>query len=95
MKTVEEVQKELDESVNVLLGQHRGRVDVVNITTHPEVANIRFAHVKMSGGCQGCAGAKATLNSIVSNCIKNFDRSIIAVVDASDHTDKTNAFFTE
>lgn len=95
MKTKEEIQKQLDEQVNVLLGQHKGRVDIVEITTHPEVTSIRFAHVKMSGGCQGCAGAKATLKSIVTSCIQNFDPTIIVVQDVSDHTNKSNAFFKE
>jgi Fe-S cluster biogenesis protein NfuA len=95
MKTLEEIQTMLDEKVNVLLGQHRGRVDIVGIETHPEDESIRAARVKMSGGCQGCAGAKATLRSIVTNCIQEFDNSIEYVVDDTDHSDKTNAFFKE
>jgi Fe-S cluster biogenesis protein NfuA len=31
MKTVQEIQQMLDESVNQLLGQHRGRVDIVSV----------------------------------------------------------------
>jgi len=95
MKTIQEIQKELDEKVNTLLGQHKGRIDVIDIGSHPEVSTIRFAKVKMSGGCQGCAGAKATLKTLVTDCIKNFDDTIEAVVDVSDHTDKSNAFFKE
>ena len=47
----------------------------------------------MSGGCRGCAGAKATLNTLVTNYIKQFEPAINFVVDSTDHTDKTNAFF--
>jgi len=92
MKTLEEIQQMLDESVNKLLGQHRGRVDIVSIN---ELDSIRVANTTMSGGCRGCAGAKATMKSIVTNHIKEFDPTITQVEDVTDHADKTNAFFKE
>lgn len=101
MKTVEELQQILDSTVNVLLGQHRGRVDATRLETisqktdNPNSIDARVLYVKMSGGCQGCAGAKATLRSIVSQCVKEFDTSIVSIVDETDHTNKTNAFFKE
>lgn len=94
VKSLEEIQKHLDENVNTLLGQHRGRIDVVKVdrdnATVPHVA-----YVKMSGGCQGCAGAKATLKTIVTQQIKAFDPTIQHIEDVTDHKDKTNAFFKE
>ena len=97
MKTVEEVQKMLDESVNTLLGQHRGRVEVTKIDRDPQQMDlhITIAYVKMIGGCRGCAGAKYTLNMIVANHIKNFDSTIDHVVDITDHSDKSEAFYKE
>lgn len=92
MKTKEEIQKHLDETVNTLLGQHRGRVEVVSIVN---VDSLRVAYTVMSGGCRGCAGAKATMKTIVTNHITSFDPTITSVEDATDHTDKTNAFFKE
>lgn len=92
MKTKEEIQAHLDETVNTLLGQHRGRIDVVEIK---EVDGKRVACTTMSGGCRGCAGAKATMRSIVTNHIQSLDPSISSVEDVTDHTDKTNAFFKE
>jgi Fe-S cluster biogenesis protein NfuA len=94
MKTLEEIQKHLDETVNTLLGQHRGRVDVVKVERDNSTVP-HFVVVKMSGGCQGCAGAKATLKTIITNTVKDFDPTINFVVDNTDHTDKTNAFFKE
>lgn len=91
MKTLQEIQEMLDESVNTLLGQHRGRVDVVELSDLPGVG--RVAHMKMSGGCQGCAGAKATMRSIVLNHIRQFDPTVTQIVDVTDHSDKTNALF--
>lgn len=92
MKTLKDIQEHLDETVNTLLGQHRGRVDVVEII---ELDSLRVVNTKMSGGCRGCAGAKATMNSIVTNHVKTFDPTVTSVVDITDHTDKTNAFFKE
>lgn len=97
MKTKEEIQKYLDETVNTLLGQHRGGIEVVNVDREPKDMSLHIftVYVKMIGGCRGCAGARATLNSIVTNSIKNFDPTIDQVVDVTDHTDKTEAFFKE
>ena len=95
MKTLEEIQKHLDETVNTLLGQHRGRVDAVGFDPHPDFEDVRGLRIRMSGGCQGCAGAKATLRTIISNSIINFDSSIAAINDVTNHEDKANAFFKE
>ena len=87
----------LDENVNTLLGQHRGRVEIVNIDREVKAdsLHVHIAYVKMIGGCQGCAGAKYTLNTIVTNHIKNFDPTIDHVVDITDHTDRSKAFYKE
>lgn len=99
MKTVEEIQAYLDESVNTLLGQHRGKVEVTDIVrptdSTPEQPKVTIAYVKMVGGCRGCAGAKYTLNMIVNNHIKTFDPTIDSVVDITDHTDKSQAYYKE
>lgn len=105
MKSVEEIQQMLDESVNTLLGQHRGRAEITSIDrtapisnleiNEPSPVHVTIAYVKMSGGCRGCAGAKYTLNMLVSNHIKNFDPTIDHVVDITDHADKSNAYYKE
>jgi len=100
MKTVEEIQLMLDESVNVLLGQHGGRAEIVNVERQSAnyeggKVNCVAAYIKMSGGCRGCAGAKYTLKMLVTNHIKNFDPSIDHIVDITDHADKTNAYYKE
>ena len=100
MKTVQEVQQMLDATVNTLLGQHRGRVDVVSIeraNASHEGSTIHCvgAYVKMSGGCRGCAGAKYTLSMMVKKAIQDFDPTIDHIVDISDHADKTSAYYKE
>lgn len=105
MKTLEEIQTYLDLTVNTLLGQHRGKVEITGIDRELPISNLEInepspvhvvtAYVKMVGGCRGCAGAKYTLNMIVNNHIKTFDPTIDHVVDITDHTDKTNAYYKE
>jgi NFU1 iron-sulfur cluster scaffold homolog, mitochondrial len=86
MKTKEELQGMLDTQVNTLLAGHGGRVDVVSREDDVVV-------VSMSGGCQGCAGARRTLKSIVSNFINEFDPSVISVIDATDHSSGKTPYF--
>ena len=93
MKSLEEIQKHLDENVNTLLGQHRGRVDITKLEELQPGSHAAF--MKMSGGCQGCAGAKATMRSIVLSQIQQFEPLVTQIVDVTDHQDKTNAFFKE
>lgn len=97
MKSLEELQKHLDETVNTLLGQHRGRVEITSIDRLPKdmELHVHIAYVKMHGGCRGCAGAKYTLNMLVTKAIKDFDITIDHVVDITDHTDKQQAFYKE
>lgn len=76
--------------------QHRGRVEAVEIDSHAFGSEtVRVLNIRMSGGCQGCAGAKATVRSIVTDHVSNFDPTISYVKDITDHTNKTNAFFKE
>lgn len=78
-KSLEEIQTYLDEKVNVLLKQHGGNVQVCELSDEGEV------YVNMSGGCQGCAGAKHTLKLIVERAIKGYDETVKKVVDITDH----------
>ena len=98
MRSLEEIQQMLDESVNTLLAQHGGRAEIAHVDrtgTGESAVHVTIAYVKMSGGCRGCAGAKYTLNLIVSNHIKAFDPTIDSVVDITDHADKSGAFYKE
>ena len=88
MKTLDEIQLMLEVSVNTLLGQHRGRVDVHS-------RDNDHIYVKMSGGCRGCAGAKYTLNMMITKAIREFDPTVNVVSDVTDHKDKTDAYYKE
>lgn len=97
MKTVSEIQAMLDEKVNTLLGAHGGRVELSSIDREVKdmSLHVHIAYVKMIGGCRGCAGAKYTLSTIIANHIKSFDPSVDVVVDITDHSDKSQAYYKE
>lgn len=97
MKTIVEIQQMLDEKVNTLLGQHGGRVEIIRLDREPKDMEVHIytAYVQMVGGCRGCAGAKATLKTIITGHIKDFDITIDDVVDTTDHSDKSQAFLKE
>ncbi len=98
MKSKEEIQAHLDSTVNSLLGQHRGRVEVSDVQNHDaseEGEAHRAVYIMMIGGCQGCAGAKATIKTLITNEVKRFDPTVDKIRDITDHTNKTNAFFKE
>ena len=96
MKAITEIQLMLDHDVNPMLGKHGGRVDVSSIdrsATNQTGAHIAIAYVRMSGGCHGCAGIKYTLNMMISHKITEFDPTIDHIVDITDHSDKSNAYY--
>ena len=88
MKGLDELQKILDEKVNVLLAQHKGRVDIK--ARYPANGVVT---IEMSGGCQGCAGAKATMKSIVLTTLREADEDIVEILDVTNHKEDANAFF--
>jgi Fe/S biogenesis protein NfuA len=94
MRTIQEIQLMLDETVNPLLKNHGGKAEIVNIVDNYGGAG-RQAQVIMSGGCKGCAGAKYTLSMFVSGKIQEFDPTIGQVLDVTDHTDRTQAYFKD
>ena len=86
MKTKEELQEMLDNTVNKLIAAHGGGITVMS-------RDGVTVEVSMIGGCQGCAGAKYTLNLIVTNTIKDFDPTVEWVVDVTDHDKGANPYY--
>ena len=86
MKSVEELQEMLDGDINKAIAAHSGSITIMG----REDATV---YVEMVGGCQGCAGARYTLNSIVSQALKEFDPTITTVEDVTDHDAGTKPFY--
>jgi len=86
MKTKEEIQAMLNETVNKLIAAHSGGITVVS-------RDGVTVEVNMVGGCQGCAGAKYTLNLYVTEAIKEFDSTVEWVIDVTDHDKGANPYY--
>lgn len=74
------------EYLNGLVGQHGGSLEVVSV----EGGTVS---IRMSGGCQGCAGARATLKAGVEAMLKEHVPGFEALVDVTDHTAGKNPYY--
>ena len=74
----ERVEKVLSEKINPALGDHGGSVELVDV----KEASV---YLRMTGGCQGCAGARATLRHGVERALRDDVPQLDDVVDVTDH----------
>ena len=72
--------------INPSLASHGGFVDLVEITKKNEVV------LNFGGGCQGCSSVNLTLKDGVEKQLKALYPEISAVLDATDHSYKENAY---
>ena len=80
------VQDIFDKQINPGLATHGGGVDLIDVqgTT---------IFVSLSGGCQGCAGAKYTLKAGIEQILREHIPEITGVVDVTDHAAGANPFY--
>lgn len=80
------IQKLLDEKINPSVAAHGGRIDLVDYSNN-------IAYITMSGGCQGCSSAAATLRGGVEKEIfSNFPR-VKQIVDVTDHASGDSPYY--
>jgi Fe-S cluster biogenesis protein NfuA len=72
------VENLLEARINPALSSHGGFVNLVKV----EAGDV---YLEMGGGCQGCAGARATMRYGVENAIREVVPGVGQVVDATDH----------
>jgi Fe/S biogenesis protein NfuA len=80
------IQEILETHVNPGLAGHGGHASLFDI----EDSRV---YVRLSGGCQGCGQASATINDGVAATLKQFIPEITEVLDATDHADGTNPYY--
>ena len=86
--TVEErITALLNRSINPAIASHGGLAELVRVEGD-------VAHVRMSGGCQGCGMAAATLRNGIEVAIVDAIPEIERVVDATDHAAGENPYYT-
>lgn len=81
------IEKLLEEQVNPYVAGHGGGIELVDFIDG-------VVHVKLLGGCQGCAASKQTLKDGVERLLKKeFGDKIVDVVDATDHAQGEDPYF--
>lgn len=76
---LEKARKVIEEKVTPALASHGGGIELVGV----EGASVR---VKLMGGCQGCAGARATLRNGVERALRDEIPQLDEVLDVTDHS---------
>jgi len=76
----------LEEQVNPAIAMHGGRADLVRMDGEVAVLNL-------SGGCQGCGMARATLSQGIEVALKEAIPELKGVVDITDHAGGTNPYY--
>jgi len=76
----------LEEQVNPSIASHGGRADLVAV-------DELSVYLRLSGGCQGCGMAKATLSQGIEVILREAIPEIANVVDVTDHADGTNPYY--
>lgn len=76
----------LEQQVNPSIASHGGRADLVAVAD----ASV---YLRLSGGCQGCGMAKATLSQGIEVILREAIPELVDVVDVTDHADGSNPYY--
>ncbi len=80
------IQELLDREVNRSIAAHGGKISIVDVRD----GNLFIA---MSGGCQGCASSKVTLNQGFEVMLRRVAPEIVNIVDTTDHAAGNTPFY--
>ncbi len=82
----EQVKDLLDKEINPAVASHGGRVSLVEVKK-------QTVYLELSGGCQGCGMAKATLKQGIERAILESIPAIESVVDVTDHSSGQRPYY--
>jgi len=82
------VQLILDEQVNPSIASHGGQINLVDVKD-TEI------YMEMTGGCQGCAMSRITLQQGVEKMIRQHIPEVTVIHDVTDHASGENPYFSE
>jgi Fe-S cluster biogenesis protein NfuA len=80
------VQELFDTQINPAIAGHGGYVELLDVRD-----GIVF--VQMTGGCQGCSSANATLKLGIEGFLRNQIPEIVEVLDTTDHAAGRNPYY--
>ena len=78
----------LDRDVNPSIASHGGRADLVAMDETKGVA-----YLALSGGCQGCAMSRMTLQNGIEVSLRESLPELTEIVDVTDHAVGENPFY--
>lgn len=78
----------LDRQANPAIARHGGRVSAERVENG-------VVHLRMSGGCQGCAASSATLRNGVETMLRAAVPGVREIVDVTDHGSGTNPYYRD
>lgn len=81
-----EVEQLLETEISPYVASHGGSIEVVDVKGNT-------VYINMSGGCQGCASASATLKQGIEQIIFKRIPQISEVVDITDHTAGVDPYY--
>ncbi len=80
--------KLLEKEINPYVASHGGAISLEDYVD----GNV---YLRMSGGCQGCSSASATLKQGVERALRNaFGDKIKEIIDVTDHAKGDNPYFS-
>ena len=85
---IEEVRHFVDEYINPALAGHDGHLTVVDFDDETGTLAVR-----LSGGCQGCAASKETLQGQVAAYLLEEFPDIVGIADITDHEQGENPYY--
>lgn len=82
------IKKLLDKEINPYVHSHGGEITLEDYVD----GNV---YLRMSGGCQGCSSASATLKQGVERTLREaFGDKIKEVIDLTDHAKGSNPYYS-
>tara|TARA_Y100001973_G_C5192946_1_gene332209 strand:- start:2259 stop:2522 length:264 start_codon:yes stop_codon:yes gene_type:complete len=84
---IEKIRHFVNEYINPALAGHGGHLAVENIDGEG------ILYVSLSGGCQGCAASKQTLQGQVSAYLTEEFPEVTDIVDLTDHDKAENPYY--
>lgn len=82
------IQKIIQTDINPQLAIHGGKISLLKIDEN------KFAVLKFSGGCNGCAMAKITLkNGIEKKLLKLFPKELNGIKDSTEHNHGIHSYY--
>ena len=85
---IDKVRYFVDAYINPSLSVHNGHLSVVRFDGETGTLEVR-----LSGGCQGCAASKETLQGQVSAYLLEEFPEIISIADITDHEQGENPYY--